>query len=110
MSDDEYEMEGKLRRHPAIYKSFRPAWRSVDLGNFLHALDDLYREDWGRGKTVAGNPPRTRIEDRIAASGAVPKGLWRNCYDEEWLKAQRPYFVNELEIIDSDFDLDIPLA
>ncbi len=113
MSDDEYEKLGPTKRHPALFNSIRPIWRSQALGEFLHDLDDAHREDWAApvgNRATPGNPPRTRVEaEGRVGSGPVPRRLWRNCYDAEWLKKQRPHFVADLEIIDKDFDFSLPL-
>ena len=46
MSENEYEGDGHTKQHPPLFKSSHPMWRSPQLGEFLHSLDDLYREDW----------------------------------------------------------------
>lgn len=115
MSDDEPVMHGKSQRWPALFTTIRPAWRSKELGDYLHSLDDLYREDWAQpiGKrATAGNPPRTRIDEDSEVKvrhGPVPVGLWRNCYDAGWLNEQRDHVIARLRIIDSDFDFTVPL-
>ena len=60
-------------------------------------------------RATPGNPPRTRIEkENQVTRGTVPVGLWRNCYDADWLAGQRAYMVEDLDIIDADFDLTPP--
>ncbi|KAJ8457003.1 hypothetical protein ONZ51_g11788 [Trametes cubensis] len=111
MSGD--ETDGPRRVLPMTYRVVESRWQSVALKSFLRALDAMYREDWERPRhgqrAKGGNPPRTRL---IRAGGPVedgyaPVGLWRNCYDSEWLKNLPSYQRRALKIINADYDFDV---
>lgn len=111
MSDDEPDEDHNGdRSFPSRFHSYRPDWRSAELGTFLHTIDTHTPVLWGRPKgrrATPGNPPRQRYEmENMVRPGEVPVGLWKNCYDAAWLSRQRPHIVRNLEIIDSDYDLD----
>ena len=105
MSGD--ETDGPEKTHPPVWRIVIAKWQSEQLRNFLWALDRMYREDWGR-KRVGGNPPRVRIiRENSEEEGYPAHGLWRNCYDEDWLAKQPGYVLEELEILDQDYDFTL---
>ncbi|OJT15389.1 hypothetical protein TRAPUB_8056 [Trametes pubescens] len=109
MSGDETDgPPGLPRKTPMLYRIVEALWQSAALKAFLRALDVMYREDWGK-RAPGGNPPRTRVlrEDGRVEEGHPPEGLWRNCYDQEWLQSLRPYRRRALRIIDADYDFDL---
>ncbi|KAI1786031.1 hypothetical protein LXA43DRAFT_898713, partial [Ganoderma leucocontextum] len=118
MSADEtdYESEegddGRVKKHPPQFRIKISNWQSLELRNFLWTLDIYYRQDWGNTslrRSLGGNPPRTRVvDDQNSEDGVAPIGLWRNCYDEDWLDAQLPHIVRDLEIVDEDYDFTFP--
>ncbi len=111
MSGD--ETDGDEKTHPPVWRIRLACWQSVLLRTFLWLLDRYYREDWAKPvhrRAMGGNVPRVRVprtgcydEDSIA-----PIGLWRNCYDKDWLEAQPAHIVRELEIVAEDYDFGIP--
>ncbi|KAI0715889.1 hypothetical protein C8T65DRAFT_572658, partial [Cerioporus squamosus] len=107
MSGD--ETDGPEKTHPPRWRIKIAKWQSRELRNFLWSLDRMYREDWARRRS-GGNPPRERVlqdgEDEDE-DGIAPVGLWRNCYDRDWLQAQPAHIVRELEIIDEDYDFSL---
>ncbi|EIW77636.1 hypothetical protein CONPUDRAFT_156836 [Coniophora puteana RWD-64-598 SS2] len=101
-------------RHPnpaRVFRIIRPEWRSDDLSAFMHMLDDLYIDDYknpiGR-RRVPGNPPRTRVKSSRSEVGVVPKGLYRNFYNPNFLTSLNRAQREKLNIIDEDFDLSTP--
>lgn len=95
-------------------------WQSDPLKLLLRKLDVLYqvyrlksgriggdgKESFGRGRG-----PRTRVsrpDGRIVNSEA-PVGLWRNCYNPDWLKKLRPHNIKELHIVDEDYDFTLDM-
>ncbi|KAI1783090.1 hypothetical protein LXA43DRAFT_904308, partial [Ganoderma leucocontextum] len=106
MSGD--ETDGDAKTHPPKWRILLARWQSSELKNFLWEIDRMYREDWGHPphkRATGGNPPRDRVHrPDCYEEGIAPMGLWRNCYDETWLKAQAPHFVRELEIVDEDYN------
>ncbi|KAI0351493.1 hypothetical protein OH77DRAFT_1461862 [Trametes cingulata] len=111
MSDD--ETDGEEVQHSPIYRIIIAAWQSEALRNFLWVLDRLWRMYWAKPENQRrkpGNHPRVRLlrPDSKVELGEAPPGLWRNCYDEAWLKTLRPYERERLGIIDQDYDFTIP--
>ncbi|KAH9854807.1 hypothetical protein C2E23DRAFT_698627, partial [Lenzites betulinus] len=97
MSGD--ETDGARRKLPMAYRIVESRWQSDALKTFMRALDAIYR----------GNPPRTRIsrpEGRVE-DGYAPRGLWRNCYNEEWLQELAPYHLRALAIENDEYDFDL---
>lgn len=74
-------------------------------------MDGDYRTDWEKPvhrRAMGGNVPRTRVfRAGCVEEGTAPIGLWRNCYDAEWLARQPEYIVRELEIIPEDYDFGL---
>lgn len=125
MSDDETDSGGKKgkgkatrrrKRHWPTWTVIRSLWQSDTLIHFLHGVDKHYRRDWenpGRysaKRKSSGQPPRRRYLKATSKveEGVVPRGLWRNCYNPAWLKTLRPDELAALQIIDEDFDLELP--
>ncbi len=105
MSGD--ETDGPEKTHPPVWHILIATWQSRALREFLWAIDRIYREDWAKPRK-GGNPPRVRIlREGHHEEGVAPSGLWRNCYDPEWLQQQPPYIIDELEILDEDYDFTL---
>ncbi|RPD53694.1 hypothetical protein L226DRAFT_456214, partial [Lentinus tigrinus ALCF2SS1-7] len=105
MSGD--ETDGPEKTHPPRWRIVIAKWQSRTLRNFLWSLDRMYREDWARRRT-GGNPPRERVlRDGDDEDGIAPAGLWKNCYDKEWLERQPAHVIRELEIVDEDYDFTL---
>nr|VWO95695.1 Membrane zinc transporter [Ganoderma boninense] len=110
MSGD--ETDGDAKTHPRRFRIINSRWQSAQLKLFLRTLDGLYREDWekpyGR-RAVSGNEPRVRYETHGSKSvnRPAPIGLWRNCYDEEWMADQKEVFMDDLCVIDDDYDFTL---
>ncbi|KAI1781560.1 hypothetical protein LXA43DRAFT_908450, partial [Ganoderma leucocontextum] len=119
MSGDDTDYESgeeargrRVKKHPPQFRIRVSNWQSLELRNFLWTLDSYYRQDWGDTSlrpAMGGSAPRTRIlDDTISEDGVAPIALWRNCYDEDWLAAQLPHIVRDLEIVDEDYDFRFP--
>ncbi|KAH9938782.1 uncharacterized protein BXZ73DRAFT_44417, partial [Epithele typhae] len=83
-------------------------WQSQELKLFLRGLDEIYHTHvLTRGG--GGNPFRQRQEAQNpkVVDGCAPEGLWRNCYDRDWLDSLKPYQRRELNIIDSHYNFDL---
>ncbi|KAJ8454816.1 hypothetical protein ONZ51_g12806 [Trametes cubensis] len=110
MSDDETDRPPFHR--PRTYRIIESRWQSLALKTFLRGLDALYRQGWDRSRPrvrFAGAPPRVRIpqEGGPEADGLAPTGLWRNCYDKDWLRTLDADQRNTLEVIDDDYDFSL---
>ncbi|OJT09097.1 hypothetical protein TRAPUB_7 [Trametes pubescens] len=111
MSGD--ETDGSDKTHPPTFLIVNARWQSLLFRLFLRTLDALYRESWATpvgDRATSGNPPRVRIEreDCRSEDSLAPIGLWRNCYDQDWLKSLRPHVRASLKIIDADYDFKLP--
>ncbi|KAI0650184.1 hypothetical protein C8Q79DRAFT_901495 [Trametes meyenii] len=111
MSDD--ETDGDEVKHQAKYRIVISEWQSEALRNFLWTLDRLWREHWAKPThqwRTPGNMPRLRRlrPDSKTKPGEAPPGLWRNCYDIEWLKTLKPFEREQLDVLDADYDFSIP--
>lgn len=110
MSGD--ETDGDEKTHPPTWRIIPSRWQADALRSLLWKIDGMGLQDWAEPKgtrATQGNPPRLRVlrdggeeEDGVAAIG-----LWRNCYNPEWLKALLPHQVANLQIIDADYDFSL---
>ena len=102
------ETDGEMRTHPPVFRILPANWQSAEFRNFLWEIDRMYREDWAAPVTnqaTGGNPPRQRVlREGSSEDGVAPSGLWRNCYDREWLSIQASHIIRELEVVDADYD------
>ncbi|RPD74277.1 hypothetical protein L226DRAFT_463960, partial [Lentinus tigrinus ALCF2SS1-7] len=110
MSGD--ETDGAEVTHPPVYRIIIAYWQSTDLRNFLWALDAKYLLHWEKPENkrrTGGNPPRVRhMRDECRTIGGVaPVGLWRNCYNEEWLASLDDYEIENLEIQEGNYDFTL---
>lgn len=114
MSGD--ETDEPKREHPQTFVVVKAPWQSHALRTFMRSLDLLYRKRWAKPthvRATSGNPPRTRIDRPDGPSSdnsCVPLGLWRNCYDDEWLQTLSPHQLETLSIINQDYDFGNPLG
>ncbi|KAH9889313.1 hypothetical protein C8Q73DRAFT_653898, partial [Cubamyces lactineus] len=110
MSDDETD---RPRNHwPRTYRIIESRWQSLELKTFLRGLDALYRQGWERSRPrvrFAGAAPRIRIpqENGPKVDGLAPPGLWRNCYNEEWLRGLDADRRNALSIVEEEYDFSL---
>ncbi|KAH9919204.1 uncharacterized protein BXZ73DRAFT_52640, partial [Epithele typhae] len=79
---------------------------------FFWALDAIYRKHWAKpigDCATPGNPPRLRVltPKSRKEDGVAPCGLWRNCYDPEWLASLFPHVRDSLNIIDEDYNFSL---
>ncbi|EIW59759.1 uncharacterized protein TRAVEDRAFT_121182 [Trametes versicolor FP-101664 SS1] len=106
MSGDETEAAEATRR---TYRIIKARWQSAALRTFLRALDAKRRDLWENPPQprLWWNAPRIRVESANSEEdGRAPIGLWRNCYDEEWLQALKPEQREALEVVDEDYNFD----
>ncbi|EIW80331.1 hypothetical protein CONPUDRAFT_73479 [Coniophora puteana RWD-64-598 SS2] len=113
MSDDETDPETPSgSKTPKNFRIIRLAWRSEEFTIFLRTLDDLYLDDWRNPidrRATPGNPPRTRLESDGFTLKNVPKGLYRNCYDADYLAGLHEWERAMLNIIEEDYDFEIAI-
>ena len=113
MSGD--ETAGPAKSHPPVYDIVEASWQSLAMKTYLRTIDAMSREDWAspvQSRAVSGNPPRHRREvpnPKVEVT-PVPIGLWRNCYDEQFLASLRPHELERLEIIDAEYDFTLTPA
>ncbi|KAJ2990430.1 hypothetical protein NUW54_g8471 [Trametes sanguinea] len=110
MSDD--ETDGPDVTHQAVYRIVIASWQSEELRQFLWTLDRLWREHWAKPdnqRRKSGNMPRKRLlrPESKTEPGYPARRLWQNCYNQAWLGTLRPYEIEALEIIPTDYDLSI---
>ncbi|KAI0356401.1 hypothetical protein OH77DRAFT_1401301, partial [Trametes cingulata] len=110
MSGD--ETDGPEVQHPPVYRIIIAEWQSLELRTFLWILDLWYLEHWAHppnARRTGGNPPRTRVANQHCRTvrGVAAVGLWRNCYNQEWLNAVPAWQRDMLEIIDEDYDFGL---
>lgn len=113
MSGD--ETDGPKKLHHPVFRIVEARWQSLELKLFLRILDRLYREHWAEPigeRATSGNPPRERREapDAKVVDGVAPIGLWRNCYDRDWLNSLKPHVRASLQVIDDDYDFSLPAS
>ncbi|KAI0737796.1 hypothetical protein C8Q80DRAFT_1114763, partial [Daedaleopsis nitida] len=111
MSGD--ETDGPVKEHPPRFRIVEARWQSLELKTFLRAIDALYRDDWAKPvgcRATSDNAPRHRVEhsDARIEDGVAPIGLWRNCYDQAWLRSLRPHVRESLKIINTDYIFSLP--
>ncbi|KAI0653768.1 hypothetical protein C8Q70DRAFT_927064 [Cubamyces menziesii] len=111
MSDD--DTDRPAYHLPRTYRIIESRWQSLVLKTFLRGLDALYRQGvWDRSRPrvrFAGASPRVRIpqEGGPEADGCPAAGLWRNCYDEGWLRSLDADQRDVLAIIEEDYDFSL---
>lgn len=97
---------------PQNYSIVNALWQSDELKLFLRNIDALYKDKWAHpiGKrATSGNLPRMRIEHPNARceNTPAPIGLWRNCYNANWLRDLPQYAQNDLRVIETDYSFDL---
>lgn len=113
MSED--ETDGDTVEHPPVYRIVIAEWQSEDFKLFLWALDALYRIHWKAPPTSrrkSGNPPRTWVlrDSCKTIRGTAAPGLWRNCYNKQWLNKLKPHELAELDIQEGIYDFSLDTA
>ena len=116
MSGDEAVMETSeedRRVHPQVYHIVEAAWQSREFKTFARDLEVWNIDDWrltGGGRLPGGSSPRKRIalEKPRVVNSRAPRGLWRNCYNSQWLKKLSNPQRQLLNIVDEDFDFTLP--
>ncbi|CDO75079.1 hypothetical protein BN946_scf185010.g4 [Trametes cinnabarina] len=110
MSGD--ETDGEKVKHSPVYRIILAEWQSPELRAFLWAIDARYIANWEEptgSRRSKGNAPRKRVlrPESRAEPGVAPRGLWRNCYNEEWLNKKQEWEIEALVIIPEDYDFTI---
>lgn len=91
MSSDESDSDevDSLR----FFQTIAPAWRSQELGDFLHSIDEQIlqnRRPRIGHRAVRGAEPRRRKHTlRVNEESVAPPSLPSNCYDSAWLASLR---------------------
>jgi hypothetical protein len=108
MSGDETETLGP----PKTFRILRPEWQSDALATFFWRLDEIDRRNWREPvvtRSTQGNAPRARLPPsggkRVVSR--APGGLWRNCYHPQFLESLESWQLDELDMIDEDYDFSI---
>ncbi|KAA1478724.1 hypothetical protein DENSPDRAFT_753694, partial [Dentipellis sp. KUC8613] len=92
------------------YRVIRARWMSQQLIDFLRHLDVVYRRHYRNpigAHTKSGNGPRVRRSPLRTETGHPPPGLWRNCYDSDWLASLDSWERRDLGIVDEDYEFDV---
>ncbi|KAJ8580928.1 hypothetical protein M405DRAFT_752613 [Rhizopogon salebrosus TDB-379] len=106
MSGDETDAMGP----PKVFRIIEQEWQSNEFRTFMRTLDSIYQAEWANphGRhCVPGNAPWTRAVRGKTEAGHAPRGLPRNCYDQEWYDNLRPFQQRQLERLEEDFDFGI---
>lgn len=98
-----------------LYYIIEAAWQSPAFKKFVCALDQWYlyhsRPKVGM-KQRGGNLPHIREElpkgKACVIDSIAPCRLWRNCYDEDWVKNLKVSEREDLNMIDDDYDFMLP--
>ncbi|KAI0366121.1 hypothetical protein BV20DRAFT_952825 [Pilatotrama ljubarskyi] len=111
MDDDEKQRLGLDNTQPSrrLFVVIEGEWESSEWKRFMRSLDAMNLEDKAHADP-GGNQSRVRIDSstcRIAKNRPVPKGLWRNCYNQAWLAKQKPHFIDSLNVRDMDYDFSL---
>ncbi|KAJ2970977.1 hypothetical protein NUW54_g12609 [Trametes sanguinea] len=113
MSGDETDRDADNKKiHPPSFTIQEPRWSSVTFTEFRRKLDKWRHLDWQvpdeNGAYKGGNGPRTRNSVGKIVNVRPPKGLYRNCYDENWLSTLKPHQYRSLRVIDEEYDFALP--
>ncbi|KAJ3507456.1 hypothetical protein NMY22_g16924 [Coprinellus aureogranulatus] len=112
VSDEETDEEKVGGESIPILKKVIPAWRSIEFGNLYQEIDEVAREmrssSLGKRRKPSGVGPllRSRKGGKKTEEHAPPAGLWRNCFDEDWLALKRGWELTALAIIEKDYDFE----
>lgn len=105
-------INGKVK-YPREFKIVDAEWQSQVLRDFFTTLDAMHRETFHYpvgDRLPGGNQPRVRTRPSVPeydSKSAAPIGLWRNCYDEQWLAKLPPHLITELRIKPTDYNFTI---
>lgn len=97
--EDHIEVNGRM---VFIYTVKICIWRDPRVVEYLGLVDeqtDLFRED------LPGRPRSSRFRTNAHGSSNAPLGLPQALYNDEWLKKQKPAFVQKLRISKETFAL-----
>ena len=114
MSDEETDYEEIEGTRTTVLAKVTPDWRSEEFGE-LYQFIDLRRDDMkksgiGRRRATNGrNLLRVRKPSRTTAAHPPPPGLWRNCFEKDWLRKRRPWELAALKVVDEDYDFEVSL-
>ena len=115
MSGDEAASTGALGE--TTYIIIGAAWQSRELIAFFDLLDAIFAREWNRpvgSRRRGGRAPRIRVRQEPGVQKVVndpaPVGLWRNCYDEDWVRKQNPWTIRDPNIIDEDYNFTVNLS
>ncbi|KAI0654541.1 hypothetical protein C8Q70DRAFT_1058314 [Cubamyces menziesii] len=91
------------------YRIVESRWQSDDFKAFMRSLDAKYQNDEAAHSGTNCNTLRTRIAragDHVE-DGYAPRGLWRNCYNQDWLRELPMSKRRGLRVVNADYDFDL---
>ncbi|KAI0323122.1 hypothetical protein GY45DRAFT_1212616, partial [Cubamyces sp. BRFM 1775] len=112
MSGDETDRDQNGKKiHPPSFTVEELRWPSDQYKTFMCKLDESRYDSW-KSPTVGGgyrggNGPRTRRRRGKFVDTPAPKGLYRNCYDQAWLRKLKQPHLRALHVIDEDYDFSL---
>jgi hypothetical protein len=111
ISSNESNKSATRRNKSRTFDRVTPTWRSSQLTAFMWRLDEVVEcmkgPEFGKRKK-AGNQMRNRIpSDKTNPEAVAPKGLPKNCYDEDWLAGLYRSQREMLNIRDEDYEFGI---
>ncbi|TEB26923.1 hypothetical protein FA13DRAFT_1795171 [Coprinellus micaceus] len=111
MSDEEIDYEEIEGHRTTVLAKVTPEWRSEEFGELYQFVDlrrtEMKKSGFGKRRTTNGkNLLRIRKPGRKTAAHPPPPGLWRNCFDKNWLSKRRPWELAALKIVDEDYDFE----
>ncbi|RPD60316.1 hypothetical protein L226DRAFT_471643, partial [Lentinus tigrinus ALCF2SS1-7] len=112
-SEDETDVDLPRKRSRACrFRIVLSEWMSEKLRDFLRALDKEYIDEWETSparRRAGGSAPRERVTTTplLSTLGTPAIGLWRNCYNSNWLSTLKRHEYRDLQVIESDYDFTI---
>ncbi|KIJ11050.1 hypothetical protein PAXINDRAFT_16012 [Paxillus involutus ATCC 200175] len=111
VSSNESNESATRRNKSRTFDRVTPTWRSSQLMVFMWRLDEVVERmkgpEFGKRKK-AGNQMRNRIpSDKTNPEAVAPKGLPKNCYNEDWLAGLYRSQREMLNIRDKDYEFGI---
>ncbi|KAI1789842.1 hypothetical protein LXA43DRAFT_850059, partial [Ganoderma leucocontextum] len=113
-SDEPAFGQDKRQAQYSLYYIVEAAWQSRAFRKFVRDLDQWYlyhsRPKVGQ-KQHGENRPRIREElpkgKARVVNSVAPRGLWRNCYAEDWLQSLKVSEREDLDMRDEDYDFTL---
>ena len=105
-SDKSEDETRRMIDYPRVY----PRWRSRQLANILYKADAVAASNASIPigmRKKAGTQLRSRPHShKYNETAPAPPGLFRNCYDAEWLLGLPSHIQKQLKVQDIDYNFN----